>query len=79
MMFAHVTGYRAKRLVFALGDLHIYENHMDQARIQLAREQRDAPRVGLEDSIGSISDFRPEHVEIRSYDPHSGLKAEVAV
>ena len=79
MMFAHVTGYRAKRLCFALGDLHIYENHMEQGRVQLTRNQLDAPQVGLEDSVGSIFDFRPEHVELRSYNPHSGLKGKVAV
>jgi len=78
-MFAHVTGYRAKRLCFSLGDLHIYENHMEQGRIQLTRGQLDAPRVGLADSIGSIFDFRPEHVELRSYNPHAGLKGKVAV
>jgi len=78
-MFAHVTGFRARRLCFSLGDLHIYENHMEQGRIQLTRNQLDAPRVGLQDSIGSIFDFRPEHVELRSYNPHSGLKGKVAV
>jgi thymidylate synthase len=78
-MFAHVTGYRAKRLTLSLGDLHIYDDHMEQARIQLSRNQLDAPRVGLEDSIGSIFDFRSEHVELRSYNPHSGLKGKVAV
>jgi thymidylate synthase len=78
-MFAHVTGFRARRLCFSLGDLHIYENHMEQGRIQLTRNQLDSPRVGLEDSIGSIFDFRPEHVELRSYNPHAGLKGEVAV
>jgi len=79
MMFAHVTGYRPKRLVFALGDLHIYESHMEQGRIQLSRTPRPAPRVHLADEVSSIFDFRPEHVEIRSYDPYPGLKADVAV
>ena len=78
-MFAHVTGYRAKRLTFSLGDLHIYENHMEQGRIQLTRSQLDPPRVGLADQVGSIFDFRPEHVELRSYNPHAGLKGKVAV
>jgi len=79
MMFGHVTGYRPKRLCFALGDLHIYENHMEQGWIQLSRTQLDPPRVGLADEVGSIFDFRPEHVELRSYNPHSGLKGKVAV
>jgi len=79
MMFAHVTGYRAKRLCFSLGDLHIYENHMEQGRVQLTRNQLDAPRVGLADEIGSLFDFRPEHIQLRSYNPHSGLKGKVAV
>jgi len=79
MMFAHVTGYRAKRLCFSLGDLHIYENHMEQGRVQLSRNQLDAPRVGLADEIGSLFDFRPEHIQLRSYNPHSGLKGKVAV
>jgi len=78
-MFAHVTGYRARRLCFSLGDLHIYENHMEQGRIQLTRNQLDAPRVGLQDSIGSIFEFRPENIELRSYNPHAGLKGEVAI
>jgi len=78
-MFAHVTGYRPRRLCFSLGDLHIYENHMEQGRIQLTRHPRQAPRVGIDDSVESIFDFRPEHLEVRSYDPHPGLKGEVAV
>lgn len=78
-MFAHVTGFRPRRLCFTLGDLHIYENHMEQARVQLTRTMRPQPKVGLEDSVASIFDFRPEHIEIREYDPHSGLRGEVAV
>ena len=61
------------------GDLHIYENHMNQARVQRTRDPRPAPKLGIEDSIGSIFDLRPEHLELRSYDPHPGLKGKVAV
>ena len=78
-MFAQVTGYRAKRLCFSLGDLHLYENHRVQADTQRRRHPRQAPRVLLEPDVESIFDFRPEHVKIESYDPHSGLKGDVAV
>jgi len=78
-MFAHVTGYRASRLCFSLGDLHIYENHIEQVKTQLARPQHEAPRVALHDRVQSIFDFTPDDIALVGYE-HSGvLKGEVAV
>ena len=78
-MMAQATGLKPGDFVHTLGDAHLYRNHLDQSRLQLAREPRPLPRLKLAEGITDVRDFRFEHVVIEGYDPHPHIKAEVAV
>ena len=66
-----------------LGDAHLYDNHLDQARLQLSRAPRELPTLridaGIDAAPRSIFDYRYEHFELESYDPHPHIKAPIAV
>jgi thymidylate synthase len=79
MMVAQVCDLSPAELVYTFGDLHLYTNHVEQARIQLAREPRPLPQVRLNPAVRSIFDFRYEDIELIGYDPHPPIKAPVAV
>ena len=79
MMMAQVTGNRPGEFIHTFGDVHLYANHVEQARIQLRREPRPLPRMRLNPAIGSIFDFRYEDFELTGYDPHPHIRARVAV
>ena len=79
MMVAQVTGYQPGDFVHTLGDAHLYRNHLDQARLQLARESRPLPRLKLNPDVQDLFDFKYEDFELVGYDPHPAIKAEVAV
>ena len=78
-MIAQVTGLQAGDFVHTFGDLHLYDNHLQQAKKQLTREPRVLPRLELDASVQNIDDFRFEHIHIHDYDPHPAIKAPVAV
>ncbi|MDR5868143.1 thymidylate synthase [Halomonas koreensis] len=78
-MIAQVAGLQPGDFVHTLGDAHLYLNHLDQAREQLSRTPRPAPRLVLDPGVDDLFDFRFEHVAIEDYDPHPHIKAEVAV
>ncbi len=78
-MAAQVSDLEAGELVFALGDVHLYSNHLAQADEQLSREPRPLPRLILEPSIRDLFDFRYEHLALAGYDPHPRIAAPVAV
>ncbi|MGH8172017.1 MAG: thymidylate synthase [Rhodanobacteraceae bacterium] len=78
-MVAQVTGLAPGDFVHTLGDAHLYSNHYDQARAQLAREPRPLPTLVLNPDVRSLFDFRYEDVAIANYDPHAAIKAPVAV
>ena len=78
-MVAQVCGLRSGDFVHTFGDVHLYSNHVDQARTQLAREPRALPRLRLNPAARSILDFRFEDVEIEGYDPYPAIKAPIAV
>ena len=65
--------------VHTLGDAHLYNNHVEQARLQLSREPRALPRLELNPEVRSIFDFRYEDIAIVGYEPHGAIKAPVAV
>jgi thymidylate synthase len=79
MMVARVTGLAPGEFVHTLGDAHLYLNHLEQARLQLARDPRPLPRAHLNPEVGSIFDFVYEDFSLTGYDPHPHIKAEVAV
>jgi thymidylate synthase len=79
MMIAQVTGLAPGELIHSFGDAHLYLNHVDQARTQLAREPRPLPRVELSATVASVFDFRAGDVTLHGYDPHPAIRAPIAV
>ncbi len=78
-MMAQVTGLEAGEFVHSFGDLHLYHNHFEQARLQLTRDPRPLPRLTLNPDKTDIFDFAYEDFMITGYDPHERIKAEIAV
>ena len=78
-MVAHVTGFSPGDFVHTFGDLHLYSNHLPQARLQLAREPRPLPRLVLDPAVTSLDAFAFDAIRIEGYDPHPHIKAAVAV
>ncbi|HSU57169.1 MAG TPA: thymidylate synthase, partial [Candidatus Dormibacteraeota bacterium] len=79
MMVAQVCGLKPGTFVHTFGDLHLYANHLQQARLQLTREPRSLPQMRLNPEINDIHDFKFEDFELTAYDPHPGIKAPIAV
>jgi thymidylate synthase len=78
-MVAQVCGLGVGDFVHTLGDAHLYNNHVDQARLQLTRDPRPLPQLRLNPDVRSIFDFRYEDVVIENYAPHPAIKGAVAV
>ncbi len=79
LMMAQVTGLKPGDFVHTLGDAHLYLNHLDQAREQLAREPRPLPRMRINPEVQDIFAFRFADFTLEGYDPHPAIKAPVAV
>ncbi|WP_339763663.1 thymidylate synthase [uncultured Sulfitobacter sp.] len=79
LMLAQQAGLRPGELVWVGGDVHLYLNHLDQAREQLSRDPRPLPKMKLLRHADSIDDYRFEDFEVEGYDPHPAIKADVAV
>jgi len=79
LMMAQVTGLKAGEFVHTLGDAHLYLNHLEQARLQLARPPRALPRMVLNPAATDLFAFRYEDFSLEGYDPHPHIKAKVAV
>jgi thymidylate synthase len=79
MMVAQVCDLQPGDFVHTFGDLHLYRNHLEQAREQLSREPRSLPRMELNRQVRRIEDFRYEDFTLRDYNPHPPIKAQIAV
>ncbi|MBW7931917.1 MAG: thymidylate synthase, partial [Gammaproteobacteria bacterium] len=79
LMIAQVCGLRPGEFVHALGDTHLYLNHLEQADEQLGRKPLPLPRLGLQRRPHSISDYVFEDVVIEGYQSHPAIRAPVAV
>ncbi len=77
-MVAQITGLEVGDFVHTFGDVHIYSNHFEQCKEQLAREPRPLPIMKLNPEIKNINDFKYEDFTLEGYDPHPPLKAEIA-
>ena len=79
MMIAQVCGYQAGDFIHTFGDAHIYNNHIDQVKLQLSRDTRPLPKMEINPEIKSIFDFKFEDFKLVNYDPHPHIKGAVAI
>ena len=79
LMLAQVCALRPGEFVHTLGDAHLYSNHLEQARLQLARTPRPLPRLAINPAVGDIFGFRFEDFALEGYAPHPHIPAAVAV
>ena len=79
LMMAQAAGLKPGDFVHTFGDLHLYKNHIDQAKLQLSRELRASPTMTLNPMVDKIDGFTFEDFTLDGYDPHPHIKAEVSV
>jgi len=79
LMVAQVCGLKPGEFVHTFGDLHLYANHVEQAKLQLSRAPRPLPRMKLNPAVKNIDNFKFEDFELIGYDPHPAIKAPIAV
>ena len=79
MMMAQVCKLQAGEFIHTLGDAHIYNNHFEQAKLQLTREPRRLSEIKINDKIKDLFEFKYEDFELINYNPHPHIKAEVSV
>ncbi len=79
LMIAQVCGLKPGEFVHTFGDVHLYKNHIDQAKLQLSRTPFSLPQMNINSSKKNIEDFVFEDFELVNYQSHPHIKAEVAV
>lgn len=79
MMVAQVTQLKPRYFIHTLGDAHLYNNHLEQAQLQLSRTPRNLPQMLVNDQVKSIFDFEYQDFQLENYDPYPHIKAEVAI
>ncbi len=78
-MIAQVCNLRAGEFVHTFGDVHLYLNHQEQARLQLSREPRALPQVVLNPAVKDLFAFTYEDIQLQGYDPYPSIRAPIAV
>lgn len=78
-MVAHVCGYEPRHFVHTFGDLHLYKNHLEQARLQLTREPLPLPHLWLNPQVTRLDDFGYDDIRLDNYQSHPPISAPVAV
>ncbi|MFT4752530.1 MAG: thymidylate synthase [Salibacteraceae bacterium] len=79
MMMAQVTGLEPGDFVHTFGDLHIYNNHLEQVELQLSRDPKKLPLLKINPDVTDLLDFKYEDFELIGYESHSHIKGKVAV
>ncbi len=79
MMMAQVLDLRPGDFVHTFGDLHLYNNHIEQAKLQLSRDTRTLPVMKINPAVRDLFSFRFDDFSLEGYDPHPAIKAPVAV
>ena len=79
VMVAQVCDLKPGEFIHTFGDAHLYNNHLDQARLQLSRDCRPLPRLSLNPDVKDIFSFKYEDITLEGYDPHPHIKAAVSV
>jgi len=78
-MVAQVTNLKPGEFIHTFGDLHLYKNHIEQAKLQLTRTPKESPRMLLRPTVTNIRDFKYEDFELIGYDPHPAITAPISV
>ena len=79
MMVAQVTNLDPGDFIHTFGDVHLYNNHLEQAKEQLSRDFRSLPIMKINPSVKNINNFKFEDFELQNYDPHPHIKAAVSI
>ena len=79
MMVAQVCDLEVGEFIHSFGDVHLYNDHLEQARLQLSRDVRPLPTMKMNPNVKSIYDFKFEDFTLENYDPHPHIKAKVSV
>src|ERR1043165_8082404 len=79
MMMAQVSGLQPGEFIHTFGDVHLYNNHIEQAKLQLTREPYPLPQMKLNPGVKDIFDFKFSDFTLENYDPHPAIKAPIAV
>jgi len=79
MMMAQVCGLQAGEFIHTFGDVHLYLNHVEQAKLQLSRDCRPLPKMELNPQVRQLWDFKYEDFKLLGYNPHPAIRARVAV
>jgi thymidylate synthase len=79
MIVAQICDLKPGDFVHTFGDLHLYSNHLEQAREQLSRDCRPLPRMRLNPAIKRIEDFQFDDFTLLDYNPHPSIKAPISV
>jgi thymidylate synthase len=78
-MIAQVTGLEVGEFVHTFGDLHIYENHLEQVKEYLSREPLPLPKLWLNPEVKDINKFTMDDIKLIDYKSHGPIKADVAI
>lgn len=78
-MIASMTGYTPGRLIYSIGDAHIYKNHLDQVKEQITRDLRSFPLLKIKKVPENIEDWEYSNFELSNYNPHPTIKGEMAI
>lgn len=78
-LIAQVCDLKPGKFIHTFGDVHIYQNHIEQVKTQLNRDPQPLPTLQLSSSVQEIDEFDVDHISLEGYNPHPHIKAPVAV
>lgn len=76
---AHLAGLEVGDFVHTFGDVHVYDNHVEQVKEQMSREPRPFPKIKISPEATSLENIKPEHITLEGYDPHDTIKGDLTV
>jgi thymidylate synthase len=79
LIIAQILGRKPGEFIHTFGDVHIYENHLQQVKEQLKRRPKPFPKVSFNKKFSSLNQFKPEYIVIEGYNPHPPLQAKLTV